>query len=685
MFRGELAGEEAHGFEFGRELARLNILLARTLDQFRARRPEGTNGLGGVAVFDHEVDSFLESAPWDDPEPLDIEDLEPSGPFLRLATLFSLSRTDLDLVLLALAPEIHVGYGRVYAYLHNDIGRTRPSASLAMDVLAEGWEQRLAVRARLGAGSLLARNHLLTSVDELVLDDALVRFLLGTDPAIHLHLLPEMPFDELILDEPVRHTLGAALAGEQTLLCMRGDPGAGKRTIAAALAHRAGARLFLREIDPADRDPADGATRVARWMRDVALAGGWPCVDLGSESLDRTQPMISALVAALQRDTFPSAIVLSESTTSGGLEGLSTAVVDVALPVPRPTTRREAWRTFLARERLEIDATTVDSVAAVFGIGIGKIQRAAREAAARARRAAPTPMLLHESCRAQAHHKLDKLAEHVRIVHGWPDIVLPPDQLAQLREVAAAVRQRPRVLDTWEFGQRVAVAPGVSALFFGPSGTGKTMSASILAGDLGMELYRVDLSRVVSKYIGETEKNLDALFDEARRAHALLFFDEADAIFGKRSEVKDAHDRYANIEVAFLLQRMESFEGITILATNLRKNIDQAFLRRVQFAVEFPSPTPQQRLEIWRRVWPKAAAVGSDIDLEFLAQHFEWPGGNIRNIALKAAYLAASDDQVISMKHVVAATRREFQKLGRLSVEQEFGRYGHLIASRPAP
>jgi SpoVK/Ycf46/Vps4 family AAA+-type ATPase len=210
------------------------------------------------------------------------------------------------------------------------------------------------------------------------------------------------------------------------------------------------------------------------------------------------------------------------------------------------------------------------------------------------------------------------------------------------------------------------------------------MAAGVLAGELGMELYRVDLSRVVSKYIGETEKHLDALFAEARRAHAILFFDEAEALFGKRSEVKDAHDRYANLEVAFLLQRMESTEGVTLLATNLRGNMDRAFVRRLQFAVEFPAPSEALRLRIWQRVWPKAAALAPDIDLPLIAKQFDFPGGHIRNIALRAAYLAAHDGESIDMSHLVRAVRREYQKLGQVCVDDDFGDLRHLAAAEGA-
>jgi SpoVK/Ycf46/Vps4 family AAA+-type ATPase len=220
---------------------------------------------------------------------------------------------------------------------------------------------------------------------------------------------------------------------------------------------------------------------------------------------------------------------------------------------------------------------------------------------------------------------------------------------------------------------------GLNTLFAGPSGTGKTMAAEIVAADLGLELYKVDLSTLVSKYIGETEKNLDKIFAAAQEANAILFFDEADAIFGKRSEVKDAHDRYANIEVGYLLQKMEEYDGVVILATNLRKNIDDAFIRRMHMTIEFPFPEEPDRLRIWQKVFPPEAPLGSDVDMAFLARQFKVTGGNIRNIALLAAFLAADEDSPIEMSHVIRALKREYQKLGKLLTEADFGSYLSLI------
>jgi len=228
----------------------------------------------------------------------------------------------------------------------------------------------------------------------------------------------------------------------------------------------------------------------------------------------------------------------------------------------------------------------------------------------------------------------------------------------------------------------VALGKGLNVIFAGPSGTGKTMSAGIIAGELRMDLYKIDLSTVVSKYIGETEKNLERIFTEAGESNAILFFDEADSLFGKRSEVKDAHDRYANIETGYLLQKMEEYDGIVVLATNLRKNLDEAFIRRMHFIIEFPFPEEEDRYEIWRRVFPKAVPLGEDVDLRFMARQFKMSGGNIKNIALAAAFLAAGDEQenpTIGMNQLIRATRREYQKLGKLCTESDFGPYFNII------
>ncbi|MEV6634653.1 ATP-binding protein [Actinoplanes sp. NPDC051470] len=271
---------------------------------------------------------------------------------------------------------------------------------------------------------------------------------------------------------------------------------------------------------------------------------------------------------------------------------------------------------------------------------------------------------------------LDNVAVRIRPRRSWDDLILPPPEAEQLRELSARHRGRETVYGRWKFSPLPSA--GVVALFAGPSGTGKTLAAEVVAGDLGLDLYKVDLSAVVSKYIGETEKNLEQIFGAAAAGDLVLFFDEADALFGKRSEVSDAHDRYANIETAYLLQRLETYEGLVVLATNLQKNIDPAFLRRIAVAVDFVPPEEAERRQIWTRAFPPTAPV-TDLDVDFLARQFKITGGVISNAALGAAFLAAAEDSPITMRHAVLSVKREFQKLGRLRTEKEFDRYFDLV------
>jgi SpoVK/Ycf46/Vps4 family AAA+-type ATPase len=282
---------------------------------------------------------------------------------------------------------------------------------------------------------------------------------------------------------------------------------------------------------------------------------------------------------------------------------------------------------------------------------------------------------LFYACRAQSSQKLTLLARKITPLYTWGDIILPDDRLEQLHEICAQARYRQRVFEQWGFDRAMSLGKGLSMLFVGPSGTGKTMAAEVIAGELGLDLYKIDLSGMVSKYIGETEKNLSAIFQEAAQSNAILFFDEADAIFGKRSEVKDAHDRYANIEVNYLLQKMEEYEGITILASNFPKNFDDAFTRRLRFIVGFPFPEEVYRHRMWKTMFPSDAPLGKDIDFEFLGRKLKITGGNIKNIALNAAFLAAANAGVIGMKHIIRSTKREFQKMGRLCVKADFEQY----------
>jgi SpoVK/Ycf46/Vps4 family AAA+-type ATPase len=268
---------------------------------------------------------------------------------------------------------------------------------------------------------------------------------------------------------------------------------------------------------------------------------------------------------------------------------------------------------------------------------------------------------LWDACRRQARGHMDDLAQHIRSSATWDDLVLPDEQRATLRDIVAHVRHRFVVYDTWGFARAGSRGLGISALFSGASGTGKTMAAEVIANELRLDLYRIDLSSVVSKYIGETEKNLRRVFDAAEQGGAILLFDEADALFGKRSEVKDSHDRYANVEVSYLLQRMDAYRGLAILTTNMKSALDSAFVRRIRFVVQFPFPDADQRGAIWRRIFPSETPL-DELDVAQL-ERLSVSGGSIRSIALDAAFLAADAHQSVNMQHVLHATRREYAKL----------------------
>jgi hypothetical protein len=320
---------------------------------------------------------------------------------------------------------------------------------------------------------------------------------------------------------------------------------------------------------------------------------------------------------------------------------------------------------------------SAEGLAGHLPLGPAQVQRAvgAARTSAQLRDGHITAEDLRRGVRAQNAAGLERLARRIEPEVGWDDLVLAPNVRRALVELAARARHRDTVLAEWRMRRGGGRGRGVTALFAGDSGTGKTMSAEVIARDLGLDLYTVNLATVVDKYIGETEKNLERIFAEAGGVNAVLFFDEADAIFGKRSDVKDAHDRYANIESAYLLQRLETFDGLAVLASNLRANIDEAFTRRLDAIIDFPAPTPELRRALWVHCLAAPLPLADDLDLDFLAESFEMAGGNIRSASTTAAYLAAAAGSPVSMQHIIAAVEQEYRKLGRLVLEREFGHY----------
>jgi SpoVK/Ycf46/Vps4 family AAA+-type ATPase len=348
----------------------------------------------------------------------------------------------------------------------------------------------------------------------------------------------------------------------------------------------------------------------------------------------------------------------------------------VELAMPDVSLRQAAWEHALQCFPSGSERSWAGELASQFRLTPGQIHDAAawivQRRAMASDEAEVTRAELYAACRHQSHHKLAELAVKIEPHYHWDDLVLPPDKLEQLRDLCSQVVHRHRVFGDWGFARKLAHGRGTSALFAGPSGTGKTMAAEVIAHELQLDLYKIDLSGVVNKYIGETEKNLAKIFHEAETSNAILFFDEADALFGKRTKVSDAQDRYANIETSYLLQRVEAYEGIVILATNLQENMDEAFTRRIKFIVDFPFPDVASRKLIWQTHFPRETPVSAELDYDWLAQQLQITGGNIKNIVLNAAFFAAADGGVIGMEHMLRGARREFEKIGKLWNDKDF-------------
>lgn len=616
----------------------------------------------------------------------------------HLATAFGLDRFEQEALLTCIAPALDRRYERFYGYLQDDATRKWPSVSLVLDLLCQPGPERLLRLHQFDAEAPLFRFHLLKRASEpgvadpavinqaLRPDDALVAWLLGRfrphgELATHATLLamsePDAePWDAWVAPETLAALARVEMGGESSRKPAQAPPitvfhgrdtesqWAAARYVSAQL-RRPLLRVNLAPL-VASGLPAPRAVRLA--LRDARLAAAIPYLTGWDAVLVDGAPAPELLQEVCDH---PGSVLVAgtEKWLPRGADRES-RLHWFDFPSPIFGRRRQLWQVLLAEPRFAGRATPpeAEGVAGQFVLTTGQIRDAvvlARDMAAQ-RGTHLQEEDLFAAARTHSSPGLAKLARRIVPRYHWDDVILPAEQLTMLRELVGTVRGRPKVMEEWGIGRTLASSSGITALFSGPPGTGKTMSAEVITAALGLDLYKIDLSSIVSKYIGETEKNLEKIFLEAESSNAVLFFDEADAIFGKRSEVRDAHDRYANIEISYLLQRMESYDGVTILATNLRANLDAAFTRRLQFVVDFPFPEEEDRLRIWRQLMPVDVPRAPDLDLTTMASRYKLPGGSIRNIIVSAAFQAAANGGVITTEHLLHGARRELQKLGRL-------------------
>ena len=661
----------------------------------------------GLFIEREQVNRLLSQEPGASLFPLVPEALEPSdeevpstGSALSyIIRSFGLSPFDADVILLALAPEIDLRYEKIYAYLQDDVTRKRPTIELALNLLCPTLEAKLEHRARFAPNSALISQRVLQTVadpnqvepsslarylklddqikrtllDESGLDDRLKSFCQLVDPGVAWNSAPLDPQTKQAL---LRLALDAKSSGKALRLYFQGPGGPEKREAAEALSASLGAKLLVARMDrlPESSNPDLLSSLL---VREAQLQGAV----LYISSLDD----FHGTDAALRRRNFLDGLASNNAVTifTGKLPWdpqLSTAVGVVTIPfeVPDYQQRYSHWESELSGLGASLQTKDISVLAGRFRLTPFQITQAAataqsvcewrRACAEEGKTPSPSTPSLDEfsaAARSQCGHELAALAHKIEPRYGWDDLILSSDPKTQLQEMCFQAECRPLVYEQWGFDRKLSLGKGLNVLFAGPPGTGKTMAAEVIAHQLRLDLYRIDLSQVVSKYIGETEKNLDRIFNAAENSNAILFFDEADALFGKRSEVRDSHDRYANIEISYLLQKMEEYQGISILATNLRQNLDDAFVRRLQAIIEFPFPDEESRRRIWETVFPKEAPVAQDVRFDLLAREVRLAGGNIKNIALAAAFYAAADGAVVRTAHLVQAARREYQKLAR--------------------
>ena len=704
------------------ELKQIDLLIYQQVLRIR-EKSEDADEFRGLYISEEEIDAILDNTyPTNEDEDQRIQtlkgliaELEPEieekkveslrrGITLTLpllANIFGLTPFEIDAVLISMAPELDTKYERLYGYLQNDATKKQPRVDLILNLLCNSHEEKIYARQYFDAGARLFKHHILQFIEApeegqkpllsrfIKLDDRIINYTLGFNqidtkivPFTEL-IGPQTDLEEILLPEELKKRLYSLIkrrkrTGGKTIFFLQGPYGAGKKMVAQGICNELDIPVLTVDIAALINREVNFEDTISRIFREAMLQDSAVYLEHFERLFSEDAKNIfykNIVFKALDDFTGIAFIASEEALELGG----AWQMFEIEIPVPDYGLRKQIWERCLNGKFSEED---VRALANKFKFTAGQIKDAiasAEKLAVLEEREDIIVEDLYNGCRAQSNQKLTALAKRIKPKYSWGDIVLPKEKKEQLKEVKNYIKNKGVVYHDWGFDDKLSLGKGLNILFSGASGTGKTMAAEVIASALKLDLYKIDLSMVVSKYIGETEKNLNRIFKEAEQSNSILFFDEADALFGKRSEVRDSHDRYANIEISYLLQKMEENEGIVIMATNLSQNIDDAFMRRMHFTIEFPFPEEEYRYKIWQSLFPEEAPLSEDIDFEFLAKRFKLAGGNIKNIIVSAAFLAAEDSRSITMEHIVKAAKREFQKIGKVCSQSEFGKYYEVI------
>ncbi len=589
----------------------------------------------------------------------------------QLCSFFGLSPFERDVLLLCAGMELSSSFVPLLARAHGDAQRSYPTFSLALAAFSESHWSALSPSSPLRYWRLLevvSSNTLASS--PLKIDERILHYLSGVNhfderlqgfvrhagglkqELVPTHSQQARKIAELWKNSNSRNRL--------PVIQLSGMEAFAKRMIASAACAEVGLELYVISADVLPNNPSDFDTLIRLWEREAILGSRGLLLECGEE---RTETKNNALLHKMMENL--NSVLCVSTPEKLKVSHRPSFVIDIEKPTRAE--QRQLWTKGLG-DKITLINGQIDGISSQFDLSMQSINAVCAEAG-HSGDSESIGDLLWNSCRVHARQQLDGLARCLVPVASWEQLVLPEIQRQTLHEMVVHVRRRRTVYEEWGFEKRSSRGLGITALFSGPSGTGKTMAAEVLANELHLDLYHIDLSQVVSKYIGETEKNLRNVFDAAEASGAVLLFDEADALFGKRSEVKDSHDRYANIEVSYLLQRMESYRGLAILTTNLKNAIDEAFQRRIRFMVSFPFPDASLRAEIWRSIFPPETPL-EGIDVAKLAS-LNATGGMIQNIALHAAFLAADAGESVHMSHLLRATRSVYARLEKPLTDNE--------------
>ncbi|MEH2362944.1 ATP-binding protein [Nostoc sp.] len=604
-----------------------------------------------------------------------VEGMNPSTALVLLSQKLDLSDFEQQVLLLCIAMELDPGIAPLCAKASDNSHQPYPTFALALSLFDEPTWDALCWERPLRYWRLIEIHQsgvqpLTTSglrVDERILnyvkglnslDDRLVSLLMPMETAEWNVKLP--PSQNAVVQTIIQQLHQTHREQRLPIIQLVGADSLSKQLIAQHVAAQLDKYVYRLSVELLPTQAGELETIARLWHRESLLLP--LALYLDAQEID-TKPTTEGQALPLHRFLTRSGGLLFLSTREVRQLGLPTIVVDVEKPTLRE--QKATWTEALGG----VADSSPQVLATQFNLNLVKIEQIAQQVLAET----PNSKIqnrLWSACLASTRPQLDTLAQRLDPKATWDNIVLPAEETNLLHQIADQIRQRSLVYQQWGFHNRMNRGMGISVLFAGESGTGKTMAAEVIANDLQLNLYRIDLSSVVNKYIGETEKNLRRLFDAAEDGGAILFFDEADALFGKRSEVKDSHDRYANIEVNYLLQRLEAYRGLAILATNLKSSLDHAFMRRLRFIVNFPFPGVAERQVMWQKVFPPETPI-QDLDFNRLAR-LNMTGGSIHNIALNAAFLAAGTGTPVTMQLMLAAARAEFRKLDRPVNEADF-------------